>query len=299
MLQQLTVGDQVLTVGGMYGVVRTISADGVDLQLAPGLSTRVVTDAIARVVGRGQPIQVSEPEQGSLGADPVNDEQREHVMNQNQATPRQTTFKARVDNSARPTNSSIPTFEPRPWGDLIPVQNYSAPLTSQPAPVVLPFQSSLPIIETANVGPKAEMTEARRHSKAPQGMGSNLRLDDPSISESMARARSERAELATEYRKLTAPLVDLSLSEEQTVQAPTWLPTAESRSQPLFASSGAPMAHPTSIYPAPSIQPPAASGFPRPMVDQQQEVENKISIPQAFQRRAPYAPTRSKTANAL
>ena len=46
----VTVGDEVLTVGGLYGIVRAIDEDELTLELAPGTQVRAARRAVAVVV---------------------------------------------------------------------------------------------------------------------------------------------------------------------------------------------------------------------------------------------------------
>jgi hypothetical protein len=111
-------------------------------------------------------------------------------------------------------------------------------------------------------------------------MGSSLRLDDPSIRDTIARARQERAELANEYHRANAPLVDTSPAPAQVLQqhnVPTAPPAVPSHSgSPLYVASPAPPVHPEAQYPAPARPPHLAlpEGYERPA---------------AFQRPTPYA----------
>jgi preprotein translocase subunit YajC len=50
MLSAVSVGDEVLTVGGIYGTVATLDDDEVGVEIAPGLRVRVARRAIAGVV---------------------------------------------------------------------------------------------------------------------------------------------------------------------------------------------------------------------------------------------------------
>ena len=54
----LSVGDEVMTSGGIYGTVRGLEDDAVDLEIAPGTVIRVARPAIAqpvRAVATGSP----------------------------------------------------------------------------------------------------------------------------------------------------------------------------------------------------------------------------------------------------
>src|SRR5262245_2834063 len=50
LVERLRVGDHVMTVGGIYGRVAGIDAAGVALDLGAGVTTRIATDGIARIV---------------------------------------------------------------------------------------------------------------------------------------------------------------------------------------------------------------------------------------------------------
>jgi hypothetical protein len=128
-------------------------------------------------------------------------------------------------------------------------------------------------------------------------MGSRLRLDDPSLRDSMERARHERAGLAEEYRKLTAPLVDVGDTTSQLQQhaiepasQDAVLVGHDPNGVPLFASPGAPLAHPVAPqYPAPA-RVDGAAAMPRPVVQAPAGPTDPALTTSAFQRRTPYAP---------
>lgn len=262
-----------------------------------------------------------------------------------------------------PVGSTIPSYEPRPWGDVAPVnaqpqhvahqvqqqhapvQQYAhapqhaapqpqlpvqyAPVAPQPMPLHQPFAPQVqqyaqhapqqhapqayvqpihqqpmtmaaPMLAPAVVhhvthapvaAPVVEPLEderARRHSRAPQGMGSSLRLDDPSISDTMGRARSERAGLADEYRKLTAPLVAVEEPQQHAhahavgqAQQPQ-LVGHDPNGVPLYATPGAPPTHAIAQYPAPA--------HPRPVVAAPHPHADPALTSNAFQRSTPYTP---------
>jgi preprotein translocase subunit YajC len=50
LLTSVKVGDEVLTVGGLYGIVRSIDDDQLTLELAPGTQVRAARRAVAVVV---------------------------------------------------------------------------------------------------------------------------------------------------------------------------------------------------------------------------------------------------------
>lgn len=51
LLASLEVGDEVVTVGGLFGTIRSLDSDRVRLEVAPGVELTFVRNAIARKVG--------------------------------------------------------------------------------------------------------------------------------------------------------------------------------------------------------------------------------------------------------
>jgi preprotein translocase subunit YajC len=52
MVSALSPGDEVITMGGMYGRVRTIADDHLVVEIAPGTEIRLAKEAIASIVPR-------------------------------------------------------------------------------------------------------------------------------------------------------------------------------------------------------------------------------------------------------
>lgn len=129
---------------------------------------------------------------------------------------------------------------------------------------------------------------AARQSRAPQGMGSSLRLDDPSIADSMQRATQERMALAHEVHRSGAPLVDLASTIPLEHGAdPLAPPVHRDAGTSLFVSPGAPGVQPIATWPAaPTL--PQDLGVPRPVVHATGPIDPALA--NAFQRRAPYVP---------
>jgi preprotein translocase subunit YajC len=50
LVQSVGVGDEVITIGGEYGIVRTLTDDSVLLEVAPGCNIKYVRSAISRIV---------------------------------------------------------------------------------------------------------------------------------------------------------------------------------------------------------------------------------------------------------
>lgn len=417
LVQRLQVGDHVLTVGGIYGRVVAVEQASVVLELAPGLTSRIATDGIARVVQGNEASlpPVASAHDSTTSTPPTT---REHAMQQHpeQPHPQQyapaqlpnqpfaapqppapaTTLRAQVQQHAStiPAAPALPSFEPRPWGSVTPAGSRAAAQPSPVAPVAMPihapfatptlqqpYQQAAPLYaQPAHVGAPAQPTQqlqyaqsvplpqptqgyapapqpvrgpavvaqpghpaqpqyaapvvqplqpvaqltvgravavpvapdrsaeggARRGSRAPKGMGSSLRLDDPSLRDTMSRAREERSGLAQEYRKLTAPLVDVDPPQQADahVAATQQLPLAhhqagahhqqvgvDASGAPLFAAvPHAPVAH---QYPAPARVPQADAALhammPRPVVGTLPGPVDP-AYASAFQRPTPYTP---------
>lgn len=61
MQSALAPGDEVVTIGGLYGTVTGVSDDTVLLEVAPGVQTRYARPAIARVVNQAERTESTEP----------------------------------------------------------------------------------------------------------------------------------------------------------------------------------------------------------------------------------------------
>lgn len=420
LVERLQVGDHVLTVGGIYGRVVAIEPATVVLELAPGLTSRIATDGIARIVHGAEaalptdvmhggaptssnPPQAMEEDMHQQPGQPQHPQHPApaqqppvpHLPQQPFAHPQPVVQPQPVMQHAHapyatvappmqlapppppvdPTRAHVlpqaPTFEPRPWGDVqprgaqqpvhhaqpvahaqpqpqpiaypqhvvqqqpaqyaapapaawappaapatmpvhVPFAQHAAPVAQpvvhamqpqhapvampQPIPALQPVQvivNGVPEPQHAPPAPDA----ARRHSRAPKGMGSSLRLDDPSLRDTISRARDERADLAQEYRKLTAPLVDVGGSAPADPGAHPGAPQLvghDPTGVPLFATPGVPGVHPIAQYPAPArIASDQPHGLPRPVIDGASVPVDQSLHPAAFQRPTPYAPARA------
>ena len=69
LLQAVDVGDEVLTIGGLYGTVRRITDDEVTLEVAPGVELRFLKSAIARRLTFDDTFE-GEPDQEGAGDQP-------------------------------------------------------------------------------------------------------------------------------------------------------------------------------------------------------------------------------------
>ncbi|MEV0810008.1 preprotein translocase subunit YajC [Micromonospora sp. NPDC050200] len=61
MQSALAPGDEVVTIGGLYGTVTGVDDDTVLLEVAPGVQTRYARPAIARVVNQAERAESTEP----------------------------------------------------------------------------------------------------------------------------------------------------------------------------------------------------------------------------------------------
>ncbi|MEH0828770.1 preprotein translocase subunit YajC [Micromonospora sp. CPCC 205739] len=61
MQSALAPGDEVVTIGGLYGTVTGVADDTVLLEVAPGVQTRYARPAIARVVNQAERTESTEP----------------------------------------------------------------------------------------------------------------------------------------------------------------------------------------------------------------------------------------------
>jgi preprotein translocase subunit YajC len=50
LIESISVGDEIVTIGGFYGTIRRMGDDDIDLEIAPGTTMRLVKSAIARRV---------------------------------------------------------------------------------------------------------------------------------------------------------------------------------------------------------------------------------------------------------
>ncbi|WP_433295078.1 preprotein translocase subunit YajC [Actinoplanes sp. CA-030573] len=68
---QLGPGDEIVTIGGLHGVIVSIDADVVTLEIAPGVVVTFARQAIARVAQRAESEPVEEPVAETVIEEPV------------------------------------------------------------------------------------------------------------------------------------------------------------------------------------------------------------------------------------
>jgi preprotein translocase subunit YajC len=315
LVERLQVGDHVLTVGGIYGRVIAVEQSTVVLELAPGLTSRIATDGIARIVHAGE-AALPAPTNATAPRQALEDDMHQHPdqhppMPPQPAQPAPQQYFPAAQLPAQPyavapqpqQPVAMPVM-PMPVHVQAPVAYQQPPVAYQQAPVayhapVVAHQQQPMAAATAPMPvavPEAPVEDGgRRHSRAPKGMGSSLRLDDPSLRDTIDRARTERAGLAEEYRKLTAPLVQVDqpvaqVTQQHAVQQPV-LVGHDPNGVPLFATPGVAGVHPIAHFPAPAHVPDAHAHVPRPMVQAPHGVQDPaFGSASAFQRPTPYAP---------
>jgi preprotein translocase subunit YajC len=70
MQSEIGPGDEILTIGGLYGIVESIDDESVHLQAAPGVSLRFRRNAIAQVVSQAdRPAEMADPEVADAGTE--------------------------------------------------------------------------------------------------------------------------------------------------------------------------------------------------------------------------------------
>ena len=50
LIESLDVGDEILTIGGMFATIRSVDDDSVDVEVAPGTTIKLVKSAVARKI---------------------------------------------------------------------------------------------------------------------------------------------------------------------------------------------------------------------------------------------------------
>jgi preprotein translocase subunit YajC len=68
-LEGLEVGDEILTAGGIYGMLRGIDGDELRVEIAPGLEVRMARRAVAAVLTEKQPALEAGEDQEQTGVD--------------------------------------------------------------------------------------------------------------------------------------------------------------------------------------------------------------------------------------
>jgi preprotein translocase subunit YajC len=64
LIESLDVGDEVITIGGVFGTIRALDEEAVTLEVAPGIQVRLVKSAIARKLVFDEEEGVEEEEAG-------------------------------------------------------------------------------------------------------------------------------------------------------------------------------------------------------------------------------------------
>ncbi|MGH2573059.1 MAG: preprotein translocase subunit YajC [Actinomycetota bacterium] len=64
LIESLDVGDEVITIGGVFGTIRALDEEAVTLEVAPGIQVRLVKSAVARKLVFDEEEGVDEEEAG-------------------------------------------------------------------------------------------------------------------------------------------------------------------------------------------------------------------------------------------
>jgi preprotein translocase subunit YajC len=88
MLNELQVGDEVVTAGGLYGEIRELREDDVLVEIAPGLEVRIARRAIGGVVPSGNELDEDEPDEDEPEDDePEDGVPQEHELEEGERAP--------------------------------------------------------------------------------------------------------------------------------------------------------------------------------------------------------------------
>ena len=63
LLDSLSVGQEIVTAGGLYGTIKALDEDEARVEIADGIEVRVAKRAIAGVVSEDDPNELPEPEE--------------------------------------------------------------------------------------------------------------------------------------------------------------------------------------------------------------------------------------------
>lgn len=68
LVESISVGDEVVTIGGLFGTVRALRGDSLELEVAPGTVVRLLKSSVARTVSRDATGDVAEQQGEDEGA---------------------------------------------------------------------------------------------------------------------------------------------------------------------------------------------------------------------------------------
>jgi preprotein translocase YajC subunit len=239
MLSSLKIGDYVMTVAGVFGIVREMSGGSVLLEVAPGVTSHVATDGIARIVPGPAPQMQAAPE--PVVAQPV----AVPVQAAPAPVPVQPYIPAPVQQPYQPAPVQM-RYQQQPGFNVQPYPGHAA--TQPPAPYAPPVDEPVAPVEAE-----------------PQRQSPSFFRAQPIDPELASRAKNELVALADEFRQNIGPLVTVEPVPQQPVAHTA--PTAST--VPLFSSQrSAPKG--TGNVPAPqvvfpeAVRPPTSGlGMPR------------------------------------
>jgi preprotein translocase subunit YajC len=65
LVESLGVGDEIITVGGMFGIIRALDDDSITVEVAPGTAIRMMKSAILRKAFVEEPVPDEEADETS------------------------------------------------------------------------------------------------------------------------------------------------------------------------------------------------------------------------------------------
>lgn len=341
----LRVGDHVMTIGGIFGRVESMHGDSILLEVAPGITARVVSEGIARIVDAPDPRTLAHQQASSmqhLGVPtpaapqpqtyqqpapvhqlPMQQPAAIHQQPLVQQTHGHHTFAAQVQSIQPPAQvgygyqvqSPFAAAAPQPQTmsyqqppqqaiQYPPVQQAPRPglMPSQPMPqqqVYQPAHNQQPVYQQQPPIAPPQQPEHAKRSQAPSGMGQSAHIDD-STRQLIDRARAERMEMAGEFNRELAPMVNHEEAmlasyppPQQVVQPPQQLagPSLFVNGQPVNANTHGVFPPPLQLPQAQAPQSRPAHTIPMPQIQQQPPMQNTAAVfdNAAFQRPAPFS----------
>ena len=77
LIDGLDLGDEIVTIGGLHGVIASIGDDDVELEVAPGTTLRFVKSAVARVVADdSEPVGDDDSTPGAVASGEMDEDER-------------------------------------------------------------------------------------------------------------------------------------------------------------------------------------------------------------------------------
>ncbi len=75
LIQSIEVGDEIVTMGGIFGTVRSVDEDEMEVEVSPGTNIRVLRSAVARKLVDEEEEEIDEEDYGDNGSRASEEEQ--------------------------------------------------------------------------------------------------------------------------------------------------------------------------------------------------------------------------------